>query len=190
MGTTQPIRSLEEVEHLKRYYDICQPNPRNCLLIQMGLNTALRISDLLRWQDVFDFSRNEFRPHLVMTEQKTKKATQIFLNRTTLAALEKYRYAVSSVSPGTPLFPGKNPDTALSRSQAFRIIRNASVELKFRKPVSCHSLRKTFGYHAWRSGIPPVLLMSIYNHSSFQVTKHYLGIEQDDKDSVFQKVEL
>ena len=56
--------------------------------------------------------------------------------------------------------------------------------------VSCHSLRKTFGYHAWRQGVPPVLLMNIYNHSSFQVTKRYLGIEQDDRDRIFKNIEL
>lgn len=32
--------------------------------------------------------------------------------------------------------------------------------------------------------------MNIFNHSSFQVTKRYLGIAQDDKDEVFLCVEL
>lgn len=32
--------------------------------------------------------------------------------------------------------------------------------------------------------------MEIYNHSSFEITKRYLGIEQDDKDSVFLEINL
>ncbi len=32
------------------------------------------------------------------------------------------------------------------------------------------------------------MLMNIYNHSSFAITRCYLGIEQDDKDEVFQKL--
>lgn len=34
------------------------------------------------------------------------------------------------------------------------------------------------------------VLMEIYNHSSFEITKRYLGIEQDDKDSVFLEINL
>lgn len=54
--------------------------------------------------------------------------------------------------------------------------------------ISCHSLRKTFGYHAWKQSVPPTMLMDIYNHSSYQITKRYLGIDQDDKDQVFEKI--
>ena len=32
--------------------------------------------------------------------------------------------------------------------------------------------------------------MEIYNHSSYQITKRYLGIEQDDKDKVFLNMNL
>ncbi len=32
--------------------------------------------------------------------------------------------------------------------------------------------------------------MDIYNHSSYRVTKHYLGIEQDERDSVFCEIDF
>ena len=51
-------------------------------------------------------------------------------------------------------------------------------------------MRKTFGYYAWKCGTPPAILMDIYNHSSYEITKRYLGIKQDDKDSVFFKVNI
>lgn len=37
---------------------------------------------------------------------------------------------------------------------------------------------------------PPALLMAIYNHSSYQITKRYLCIDQDDKDEVYSKIRL
>ena len=39
-------------------------------------------------------------------------------------------------------------------------------------------------------GIPPVLLMNIYNHSSYEITKHYLGIDQSEKDDVYRTITL
>ena len=72
--------------------------------------------------------------------------------------------------------------------KAYRIIKKAAEEtVCCHTHISCHSLRKTFGYHAWKQGISPVLLMDIFNHSSFDVTKRYLGIGQDERDSIFLK---
>ena len=48
MGTTQPIRNKDELTAFRMYYKDIRPNSRNYCLIVMGLNTALRISDLLR----------------------------------------------------------------------------------------------------------------------------------------------
>ena len=56
--------------------------------------------------------------------------------------------------------------------------------------ISCHSLRKTFGYHAWKMGTPTALIMNIYNHSSIEITKRYLSIYQDDKDALYKSMNL
>jgi len=46
------------------------------------------------------------------------------------------------------------------------------------------------GYHLWKSGVLPVLLMDIFNHSSFDITRRYLGIMQDDRDVVYLSMEM
>ncbi len=192
MGTTQPIRDLTELQKLKDYYRKEEPNLRNYAMICLGINSALRISDLLhlKWGDVYDFSRGKFRYHITVTEQKTKKETRIALNENARGALRLYQESLCEISSERYLFPGRDGSDPLSRSQAFRIIRHASEVLHLEKEISCHSMRKTFGYHAWKCGTPPAVLMEIYNHSSYDITRRYLGIEQEDKDSVFFQVNL
>jgi len=197
MNTAQPIRKPEDLENLKSYYKVKVPNPRNYLLIIMGLNTALRISDILQlqWKDVYDFKNNCLNEHIIIVEQKTGKYSSIAVNESLENALEKYRNVLISrgkiIKPETYIYESFGFDNQpISRVQAFRIIKKAANACNISGVVSCHSLRKTFGYHAWKQGISPVLLMNIYNHSSFVVTQRYLGIEQDDRDNVFKTITI
>ena len=192
MSTTRPIRTKEEIKQLKNCC-LNHGNFRNYVLLTLGLNTALRISDILslRWCDVYHFEQEHFYYELVIREQKTKKETRIPLNRTVLLTLEHYKELEKEVCREDYLIhPSYNRKTAISRVQAYRIIKDLSIEAGLERPISCHSLRKTFGYQAWKSGAEPVLLMSIYNHSSYSITKRYLGIEQEDKNKLFFKINL
>jgi len=96
----------------------------------------------------------------------------------------------TDVSPGDPIFKSRKTGRAIGRIQAYRIIRAAAEALEFQGRVSCHSLRKTFGYHAWKSGVSPAVIMEIYNHSSFAVTQRYLGVTQDDKNAVYLGIRI
>lgn len=192
MGTTQPIKNKNDLDALKNYYLKRKPNLRNYALISTGINTALRISDILslQWKDVYDFNDDCFRDHIVLKEHKTGKENIIAINHSVIQGLNLYKQSLSFILPAHFIFYGRHPNQPLSRTQAFRIIKQACSELHLPDNISCHSLRKTFGYHAWVSGASPAVLMIIYNHSSFQVTKRYLGIDQDDKDKVFLNLNL
>lgn len=193
MGTTQPIREKDELRKFIDYYQNVHPSSRNEALIILGLHTALRISDILslRWQDVYDFPRHSYHAHLFVQEKKTGKQNIIALNGHVKSALEALKKERQDITPTDYIFT-KNTDytTPLSRSQAFRIIKRAAEDALHEEHISCHSLRKTFGYHAWKQGTPPALLMDIYNHSSYKVTKRYLGIEQDERDSIFMEIDF
>ena len=187
MSATQPIRNKKQVRELSEYY-LKRGELRNHLLIVMGVHTALRISDLLRlkWNDVYDFERKRVRENVTITEKKTGKSKIITLNKTIITALTICR---SLARKGEYLIKSrKGENKAISRVQAYRIITAAAEALGFKDKVSCHSLRKTFGYHAWKNGVNPAVIMEIYNHSNFAVTRRYLGVTQDDKDEVYRKL--
>ena len=183
MATTQPIRNKNQVRQLAEYY-LKRGQIRNYVLVTLGVHTALRISDLLRlrWEDVYDFENKRIRETIEIVEKKTRKHKTIALNKALIGALAML---ASAAAPGRFIIENVRTGKAISRVQAYRIIRAASEALKFQNRVSCHSLRKTFGYHAWKSGVSPAVIMEIYNHSSLAVTRRYLGVTQDDKNAVY-----
>ena len=196
MNSAQPIKNTKDLEKFKRYYQEIKPNYRNELLIVMGLNTALRISDILslEWNSVYNFEKKEYRNHISIVEQKTGKISQIYLNTNVLRVLKNYKDYLKRkgkiLEPNTFIFTHSNKNVPITRTQAFRIIKEVADYYNISGVISCHSLRKTFGYHAWKQGVEPVLLVTVFNHSSFNITKRYLGIEQDDKDKIFKKIKL
>lgn len=193
MSTTQPIRDRQALQNFKNYYLNTEPNLRNYAIIIVGLNTALRISDILHLTYDSVYHNGRVREHIVVKERKTGKENRILLNQEAVLVLSKYHQELIKTKMyqnGNPyLFPSpKKTGTPLSRQQAYRMITAAARALGIEEHISCHSLRKTFGYHAWKQGNDPIVIMVIFNHSSLTVTKRYLCIEQDDKDDVFRRI--
>ena len=186
---TDPIRDQRELKALANFF-LQRGELRNYCLVVLGAHTALRVSDLLglTWEDVSDFERGRFRDHLVVIERKTGKTRRIALNREALHALSIYYPR----HKGKYIFSNHRKDEKpISRVQAWRIVHAAADELRLTGHIGCHSLRKTWGYNAWsRAKIRPEVIMMVYNHSSFAVTRRYLGITQDDLDLAYSRVHM
>ena len=67
MNIVQPIRDLEKIEEIKSI--LLKKNYRDYFMFVFGINTGLRISDILslKVRDVKDKS------HIIIKEKKTKK---------------------------------------------------------------------------------------------------------------------
>ena len=192
MKTTEPVRDKRQIRLLVDYY-LKRGQIRNYVLIVMGLHTALRVSDLLllRWDDVYDFDSDCVRQNITLTEKKTGKTKSIALHANIIAALRLFADSPDKPAKlGAFLFESPRTKKAIVRSQAYRVIRAAGEAVGIATRVACHSLRKTFGYHAWKDGRSPEILMKIYNHSSLAITARYLGITQDDINAVYLEVKL
>jgi integrase len=185
---TEPIRDRNKLRQFAAHY-LQRGQFRNYVLIILGVHTALRISDLLRltWDDVYDETTGDFRTHITVTEKKTGKQKTIALNHKAVAALR----LLHPHRRGAFIFANNRKQPApISRVQAWRIIKAAAVAVGLLGRIACHSLRKTFGYFAWKSGVLPVMLMELFNHSSFEITRRYLGVAQDDRDKVYLELAL
>lgn len=189
MSATEPIRDKQHLRDLAEYF-LKKKQLRNHVLVIFGAYTALRISDLLsiKWDDVYDFKRKQFRKNIELTEKKTGKQKSIALNKRLLRALKEY----FPHREGKYIFSNRRKnERPISRVQAWRIITKAAKSVGIPGKISCHSLRKTFGYNAWKYlHTSPALLMEVFNHSSIQVTRRYLGIAQDDINEVYLNIRL
>ena len=165
MAATEPIRDKNQFRQLAEHY---------LKRGQLGARTALRISDLLRlkWGDVYDENLDDFRAHVTLTERKTGKRKTIALNKRTINALR----LLKPHKRGEFIFASNRKDNrAISRVQAWRIIRAAVRAIGIAGKIACHSLRKMWGYHAWRSDVSPGRSQPQQLRCNTSLSRHYAG---------------
>ena len=81
MSTTDPMKKKSDIRQMRKYY-LENGEYRNFLLLSFGLNTGLRISDILRLkvEDIFDFKNRVMKDHIEIKEKKTGKTIIIKIN--------------------------------------------------------------------------------------------------------------
>jgi len=89
------------------------------------------------------------------TEVKTHK--QKIIAHNTVAKQSLAAFADEAALSGRFLIENHQTTKAIRRIQSYRLISAAAEALKFQYPVSCHTLRKTFGYHTWKIGTGHVI---------------------------------
>ncbi|QEK12166.1 site-specific integrase [Crassaminicella thermophila] len=177
MKIVQPIRDKYKIEDMKN--ELLKSGYKNYLLFVAGINTGLRISDLLKLK-VSDV-RN--RTHISIQEKKTGKEKRFLINNQLRKDFEMY---IKNMREEEYLFQSrKGKNKPISRVQAYRILNNAANAIGISE-VGTHTLRKTFGYWHYQIYKDVAILQDIFNHSSPSVTLRYIGINQDIKDKTIE----
>lgn len=168
---------------------------RDAMLICIGCNLGLRISDILliRWSDLLKDDT------LVIKEKKTGKKRSLkinsFLKNETILAYENL--GIEKESNYIFIAWNNDGDKPFTRCRAHQILKEiqSTYGIRSAKVFSTHSLRKTFGRRVWlsesekgRGETALVLLSEIFGHSSIAITKRYLGIRQQELLSVYDSI--
>lgn len=185
MEFVEPIRDRKQIEVLKKL--LKSSNVRDYILFIIGINSGLRISDLLilKVSDVFDGKK--IKDRITIREQKTNKVKNFPISDTVSKALKEYE--VSKMNQEDALFPSQKGGKPISRIQAYRILNSAARALNLEK-IGTHTLRKTFGYHAYQAGVDISRIMELLNHSSQKETLRYIGISRDELDEIYLNLNL
>jgi integrase len=177
MELVQPIRDLKVIEEFKK-----RLKGRDRFLFVLGINTGIRITDLLamRVKDVRGRKYIDFR------EGKTGKQKVFLINSSLKAIIDEY---TEGKHDEELLFPSRKGDKQISRVQAYRILNKVAEDLGLDE-IGCHTLRKTFGYHYYQKTKDLVTLQEIFNHSAPSITRRYIGLNQDIMDKSLEDFSL
>ncbi len=189
MELVEPIREIKKLEKMKKY--LKARNLRDYCLFVLGINSGLRVSDLLNLKigDVVENGKLKDRIHL--TEQKTGKTKDFPISDTASKALREYIDELKDSNSSDCLFQSRKGKSAISRIQAWRILNEAAAHSGLgNDAIGTHTMRKTFGYHAYKKGMDITVIQKLLNHSSPSITLSYIGITRDDLDNVYLNLNL
>lgn len=159
------------------------------LLISLGCFLGLRISDIkqLRWVDLYE------NDNLSISEKKTGKFRKLIINED-LRDIINIAYQNLCVNQEELIFQNRFGKGAISTQYINRKLKEIFNRYSLRIQASSHTLRKSFGRKVYQnhnqSEHSLVLLMNIFNHSSIQITRLYLGLRQEEINNVYEGIEL
>ena len=191
MNYVQPIRDRKRISAIKG--NLKKRDPRDFLLFTLGINTGLRISDILKLkvEDVKDHT-GEIKEILDLKEKKTRRQRFIYINNEVKNALEYFFDKTRLYDRDRYLFVSEvtKENKPISRVRAWQLIQSWCQEVGIKGRVGTHTLRKTAGYHMRMSGVALELIQEVLGHKSISMTKRYLGITDDEVAKVLKNFNL
>lgn len=185
----QPLRTAEEIEEMKlaikrgnkgtpKRTELAQ---RDVLLFLIGINTGLRVSDIVKLK-VGDVKGKDY---FLIKEGKTEKPRKVKINMLR-KEIDEY---TKDKGNDEYLFPSQKGNKPITTTQVYRILNEAADWLG-RDDIGTHTMRKTFGYHHYKRFKDIAILQEIFNHAAPSITKRYIGIRQDEIDETLDDFRL
>ena len=199
--TAEPLKSMEDILKVSDYL-IDHERYRDNLLFIAGINLGLRCGDLLKLQvgHLLTDDGAAYRDKIIVSEQKTGKIREVFVNDAICDAADLYFAHAGTVSMNDFLFPSncnrvKSKPSHLVVYSVERLLKEVINEkCGIDIHVGTHTLRKTFSYHIIMNAPDRSraieFLQKILGHSSPMITMAYAGITDDEIKKTYQKLNL
>lgn len=174
MNCVDVIKNIEDIEKIKNI--LKKENYRNYFLFLMGINTGLRICQILSLK-VGD---------LLNEETKVKKfilveGVEYPLNETIRTSFFHYLGEdIQDIDRDIYLFKSTRGNYPIERVQAYRILNKASMQAGLDIKFGTHTLRKTFGYHFYLQYRDLKYLQRLFHHASINMTANYIRINEEE----------
>lgn len=180
----EPIKSEKDIKLIKK---LLSDKPRDYCLFNLGINTNLRASDLLKIT-IGQVRGLQVGEHFTIREKKTGKERSITINNTVYDALQSLLSTIPSTNGSDYLFRSRKGSGALCVPYLNGLVKSWCKEINLNGNYGSHTLRKTFGYihrTVFNTDIPT--LMQMFNHSTQKQTLAYLGIQASEIKDAYMK---
>ena len=174
-----PIKSLDLVKAVQRHL---RPNLQQWAIFIVGTNTNLRAIDItaIRSDKVFALKPLDI---IKIREKKTGKFREVVLNKPCIDTIRQVLRERGNIdghlfqnSIGGPTYT----------SYINKFIKRACLECGLEGNYGSHTMRKTWGYHQFRTyGVRIEDLMFCFNHSKPSQTMAYLGLSIEEVTNIY-----
>ena len=173
----QPITELRDIKSIKR---LLADHPRDRMLFVMGINTGLRVQDLLALK-VGDVKDRKVGDRVQLREKKTGKENVYIVNKEIHAVVQDY-LAVADAQDFHFLFKSrKGRNSHLTTIAITKAVKRWCSAINLKGNYGAHTLRKTWTYHQRTTyGVSWAVLAERLNHSSPSVTRRYMGVQAEE----------
>lgn len=182
----EPIRDIAKVKEMYNWLnENWTPREAECWLI--GCNIALRAGDLLS----LSFDQVEGAESVTVREQKSGFRKEIPITPIVRDAIERLKaYYKSKRFYKSKEFEAKYLFQSTSR-RAYHLcqpiciqvlgdaLKSAAKGVGIVYNVNTHSMRKTWGYHAYQNGEKIAYIQAMLNHREQYTTLRYIGATRD-----------
>jgi integrase len=165
-------------------------NYKFCLLLAIGVNTGLRIGDLLKLTVSDVMNGDTFK----IQEGKTRKERNIKINKDLRELLNRVIPKYIQVDKNQLLFLNKYGTKAIDKSYVNVKFKEICKHYKIKVDgnISSHTFRKTLGRRVAEvhnySDQSFLMLSKLFNHSNTTVTRTYLGITEEEIHELYDSI--
>lgn len=175
---------------------------RNKMLFIIGINIGVRASDLrlLTWDFFFEKNNNgelSFRKCYNLRPKKTQrtgKYVNLYFNDSVKKIINWYvdQYPIDDIHDY--VFKSRKGDGPITVHAMWDVIKSAAREAGITQNIGSHSMRKAWSRRIYDNASDKskavVLLQTILNHSSANVTLKYIGVLNDEIEDAFDGINI
>lgn len=185
--SVSPLKTQEDIRKALDYYRVRRDHAdsdarrfqydRNYMMIKLGINLALRFSDLRR------LTVKKVKTGIIkQRDQKTGKMTEAIIPAKIFQELQLY-ISRNNMKEDDYLFPSREGcGSPLTRDMGYKIMKQVQKGCNIPYNLGTHTMRKTYGFWFYRKYKDIATLQKILNHSSPSITMIYIGLTQDEID--------
>lgn len=185
----QPLRTNEDIQTMilaiRRGNGAYPKRPalaeRDVLLFLIGINTGLRVSDIIKLKVEDVKNKDSF----TIYEGKTQKKRTVNISMLT----NEIHSFTETKADHEYLLKSQRGGHHITTTQVYRILQQAGKYIG-RDDIGTHTMRKTFGYHHYKQFKNVAMLQEIFNHHAPSITMRYIGITEDEINETLDNFRL